>query len=511
MVIALISLSLANLCYLRIWDVLLHHPEREYLADTPFSPTDYFAVMAGVCLLALGLSLFIEAVWNNDNRWIRAGAMLVIFVVFLFPLDFVRRSSGAVFDAYSGKLRYLLVFGTSVGLFGSAVIFRRRFYSSLFWLLGVLSPYVAVNFAETIAHAVADPTPVIPRRFNEPAAAEEKSPANRVVWIIFDELDQSVLFERRPDGLKLPRLDAFLDGAVIATQAYPPAGMTLASVPAMLTGRLISGAEGKDDDELDVRYADENAWHDFRESGNIVTDALRGRNHVAVRGWYHPYDRIFPQSPNLEASSWGFPLFQAFRGSDLISSIAAQYKFLAFPNHSRAVCRDLYLQMHASALKDVANPKVDLVFLHYGIPHTPGIYDPKINALSSTFSLDLTSSYLANLALADRTLGELLDAVEFAGLGKRTSFIVTSDHWWRSSPWSKVKPDYRVPFFVRVPAGGAKLLVNVPICTTALRGVINDMLEGVVGDNAALAARLARENIGGPMRYANGYPEVTRR
>ena len=61
------------------------------------------------------------------------------------------------------------------------------------------------------------------------------------------------------------------------------------------------------------------------------------------------------------------------------------------------------------------------------------------------------------------------------------------------------------------PAGGAKLLVNVPICTTALRGVINDMLEGVVGDNAALAARLARENIGGPMRYANGYPEVTRR
>ena len=58
-----VAVSLANLCYLRIWDGLFYHPERDYLAATPYNPVDYFAALAGVFLLAALLYVVISVIW----------------------------------------------------------------------------------------------------------------------------------------------------------------------------------------------------------------------------------------------------------------------------------------------------------------------------------------------------------------------------------------------------------------------------------------------------------------
>lgn len=44
-------------------------------------------------------------------------------------------------------------------------------------------------------------------------------------------------------------------------------------------------------------------------------------------------------------------------------------------------------------------------------------------------------SYIDNLALADRTLAELLQRVAETGLADRTTVIVSSDHSWRIPMW----------------------------------------------------------------------------
>jgi len=497
---ALVAISLANLCYLRIWDVLLHHPEHNYLAATPHNPVDYIAAIIGEGLLAAGLYFVIQAAWQRDRRWLRAIAMLAVLVVFLLPLDFVRRSSGLTFEGVAGSNRYLLIIGVSAALLLAALVFRQRFYAVLFWLLAILSPYAAVNLAYAVVNVASPgkepPRAQLPGRAVEPGYVAK----NRVIWVIFDEWDQAALFDRRPAGVKLPVLDEFVKQSVMATQAFPPAGNTLLSLPALLTGRPVSAAEGRGDSELRLKYSGDNEWRDFRSSDNIIIEMLRAGKKVAVFGWYHPYGQILPASPNLTVRSWGFPSSQGFRCSNVVSAVAAQYGFLALPRYGRMMTRDPYAGMEAAALAAVADPSIDFVFLHYGIPHTPGIYDPAEHRLSAVLRPN-TAGYCNNLALVDRTMGELAAEVGKTGLSASTAFILTSDHWWRSSSWSERAPDYRVPLIIRAGNDGPAAAVATPLCTVNLPGLVTKMLDGTVSDTAGVVGWLEEKHGPLPVGY----------
>ncbi|MCX6927861.1 MAG: hypothetical protein NT154_32330 [Verrucomicrobia bacterium] len=58
---AFVAISLANLCYLRIWDLLLYNPKMGYLAVTPYNRFDYIAATIGAGLLAVVLYFVIQA------------------------------------------------------------------------------------------------------------------------------------------------------------------------------------------------------------------------------------------------------------------------------------------------------------------------------------------------------------------------------------------------------------------------------------------------------------------
>lgn len=503
-----VSLSLANLCYLRVWDLLLHNPQRNYLTSVPYGRTDYFAALIGVTLLAGCLYAMVSLVWHHKNRWLRIAAMLGVFVVFLFPLDFVRRSSGLAFEGFVGNERYIIVVGSIGVLIALAIIFRHKFYAVLFWLLAILSPYAAFNLGHALVY-IASPDEVYSPRILTPDGETTSSVSQqRLLWIIFDEWDQSMLFERRPPNVKLPVLDTLVKESVVATRAYAPAAMTLVSIPALLSGRLIAEAVATEDSRLSIRFANEAHWRNLRDQETIITDALRGFRPTAVFGWYHPYNRITPQDANLATRSFGFPGFEAIQGDGVWGSLVSQYAFLAVPIYGRMVCRDLYLQLHAEALSAVSNPKLKFMFLHYGIPHAPSIYDAQKRALSVVLRSE-TSGYAHNLELVDRTLGELLAALEKAGLRDSTSLILTSDHWWRTAPWVKSGQGYPVPLIIQAKAGGKVARVDAPLCTTMLRGLANAMLTGEVRDNQDVAVRLVQERTRGQIRYVNGIAEIS--
>ncbi|MCX6927860.1 MAG: sulfatase-like hydrolase/transferase [Verrucomicrobia bacterium] len=326
---------------------------------------------------------------------------------------------------------------------------------------------------------------------------------NRVIWIVFDEWDQAAIFDRRPAGVKLPVLDDFVKHSLVATQVFPPAGDTLLSLPALLIGRPVSAAEVRGDSELRLKYAGDNEWRDFRSSDNIIIEMLRAGKKVAVLGWFHPYGRILPASPNLTARSWGHCWYQGFRGSNVVSAVAAQYRFLAVPRDRSMTSRDNYAEMQAAALAAVADPSIDFILLHYGIPHTPGIYDPTEHRLSAMLRPN-TAGYYGNLALADRTLGELLISVAKAGLRVSTAFILTSDHWWRLAPWHEKEPDYRVPLVIRARNDGPAARVAAPLCTVNLPGLVSKMIEGAAFDNAGVVGWLEQKHGPVPVGYIKG-------
>jgi hypothetical protein len=90
-----------------------------------------------------------------------------------------------------------------------------------------------------------------------------------------------------------------------------------------------------------------------------------------------------------------------------------------------------YFQIRQRALLDIVDPRLDFVFVHMPAPHPFGLYD----RARRDFTLNPLLGYADNLALVDRTWGEMRRALEQAGLWDSTSIVVTADHGLRPDVW----------------------------------------------------------------------------
>src|SRR5262249_57955272 len=80
-------------------------------------------------------------------------------------------------------------------------------------------------------------------RWVDPAPPNRPAPSlGRVVWLVFEELDQRITFEARPAGLELPELDRLRRESLYANAARPPAVTSDVTMPALITGRPVVAA-----------------------------------------------------------------------------------------------------------------------------------------------------------------------------------------------------------------------------------------------------------------------------
>jgi hypothetical protein len=151
-----------------------------------------------------------------------------------------------------------------------------------------------------------------------------------------------------------------------------------------------------------------------------------------------------------------------------------------------------------------ADPKFDLVFLHFPLPHPPGIY----SRASGRLEVAGNNSYLDNLALTDKSFGAVRWAMEQAGVWQESVVIVSADHWWRTeeiwrsnADWTAEEertvdsrpPDHRVPFMLK-PAGISEPLVyDRPLNTVLTRRIVMAFLRREVASTKELAAWLEKQ------------------
>lgn len=83
----------------------------------------------------------------------------------------------------------------------------------------------------------------------------------------------------------------------------------------------------------------------------------------------------------------------------------------------------------ASSQKLIGDDSIGFVFIHLPVPHPGGFYNRQTGAFS------VPGSFLDNLALADRALGQLLEWIEESSTARETTVIVSSDHSWRVGLW----------------------------------------------------------------------------
>ena len=126
-------------------------------------------------------------------------------------------------------------------------------------------------------------------------------PERRIVWLIFDEMDERLTFVDRDPGLRLPELDRFRAASFSADDARS-GRVTLVSLPSLLAGKQVTSARALAPDDLLVTYSSGGTAHSENEP-NLFSRAREAGFDSALAGSVHPYGRMFNVA-SASASGW---------------------------------------------------------------------------------------------------------------------------------------------------------------------------------------------------------------
>ncbi|HST53114.1 MAG TPA: sulfatase-like hydrolase/transferase [Pyrinomonadaceae bacterium] len=529
----LVALSLANLFFFNAW--------REALSPQAFFYFYYWKQYPGYAILAalvfnvlLLASLFFACfyaarrfVGRRFEKFVRAGFLLV----FLLALNGIR----AQFDRLSvrglrislGKpgLVAICLIMLTLAVFVVARYGLVRMSRAVASMLLVVSPFGLVGMGQAAWIAYKYGVPAERERPQAPALEVGADARPRVLWVIFDEMDERMAFAERPASLSLPEFDRLRSESLFATNAFPPAGHTSQSLPALLTGQLISAVKPVGPDELMLTIPARQATVGWSRQPDIFSDARAAGFNTALAGWYHPYCRVI--GDRLTSCRWepASQLALPDRLSvwkNIVRQQIGLFASIPFAGdlHSRLSRTEVedygaahladYRALLPEAESVAANREFGLTFVHLPVPHPPYIYERAKGELKDAAG----GSYLDNLALADRTLGELRRAMEQAGSWETTTVVVSSDHWMRSDYW-RVRPfwtaldsetfdervEHRVPFIVKLAGQKSGTTYDAPFNTVLTRDLIMEVLGGRIRDPGELAAWLDAHRTFGESPY----------
>jgi hypothetical protein len=529
----LIAFSLANLCLFNAWREVLSPEVFAHLYFWKQSPA-----LPALAALALNVSLLMVLFFTGYRLAMRFGgvttraaARVVFLLLFLRALNGVRLQFEGLgtrelrllfgrvgFFAIELSLFALLVF--AVARYGLGRVARGAALAAL-----ILSPFGLVGLAQATWLTVKYGRPVWSERPPAPRIESGASGRPRVLWLIFDEMGERPTFEGRPAGLSLPELDRLRGESLFASNAFPPAGHTSQSIPALLTGRLVSAVRPSGPGELSVTLAGTNAPVGWDTLPDVFSSARAGGSDTALVGWYHPYCRVIGDRLTFcrwEAASQRIDSSKLSLINNLLRQELGLLKLfpsagrLADAGHSGLERRGLeafkaghladYRELLSTAEGVASDKSFGLTLIHLPVPHPPGVF----NRSRGAFDTSGNGSYLDNLALADRTLGLLRSKMEGAGLWEKTTVVLSSDHWWRTDYWNNRpfwspgdealwggRVDRRVPFLVKLAGEKTATTYEAPFNTVLTHDLILDVLSRKVATHTDLAAWLdAHRTIG---------------
>jgi len=514
---AAISLSLANICFVKVWGKALSGAGA-YFNEFPVA---YAGIMGDVLLLATVFFVAITLVRRSRRAWLMKGARLVFFLAVLTALNGIAQLtltlSAINFSLMLGRnAAYFAGVGLTACLMLVAIRARDRVIRFAPRVVLALLPFVLITFAQA-TWKLTNNIGVV-RAETRPAAAASvarRKPATRVLWIIFDELDQRMSFNERPRSIELPELDRFRQQSVYADNAYPPAPLTYMSLPALITGRLVEKVTPVRADELMVKFAGEPKAVGWSTQPNVFSAARSSGFNSGLAGWCHPYCEVIGGSlakcdevKEKSGDEISLPASMFSQAEGLISTIPLVQQAaipviqrVEFANQivttgERRKYTVRYNRVLESALKAAVDPDLDLVFVHSPAPHPPGIYD----RVKNDFSLASRNGYIDNLELVDRTVGDLRRAMERAGIWDNTTVVISADHWWRTEMWSRGpfwtsedqsvsqrKMDHRIPFLLKLAGQHEQLTYSPAFNTVVTHDLVLALMRGEVTSPHAVA------------------------
>jgi hypothetical protein len=477
-----VSLSLATLWFIGVWSDLLPFL---YLSDRfPIGALPCWNDFAAVLLNVAGLAAIFTVAGTVARRgapWLRKAAGLALIASLAVPANALRmhfRTWPEVWYEGLGPTAGPLVLG-AIGLAGLIVVlrWRERVVSGVLAALTIMFPLVLVTAAQGVwaiaqaggrmqcgsATGLADPIPGAATR--------------RVLWVVYDELDFATPFEKRPAGLRLPNFDQLVAESLSATAAAPPGASTERSMPSFLSGARVLDATLVGRNQLMLQFEGRAARTTWTSADTLLPKVRALGTNAGIAGFFLPYCALVGDSVTACSAE---PCVTCGRltgvfGSTFSDSLWYQVAELA-PRYGPRRHLGAYQATQKSALALAADPSIGFALFHLPVPHAPTIYDQR----RGDFAIGRVAGdgYLQNLALADRSLGEIRRAVADAGLSDRTTVIVFGDHGRRDPPGSQQVADPRVPFIVKLPGESRGVQVNSPVEVIRVHDLTLEVLAG---------------------------------
>ena len=450
--------------------------------------SDAWAALLAFALIWAGLWGVLALGRRLPSREGRDG--LCVAALLLLLLDVVTLHGNALTERrYTHDLLALWNAVGSVGHIGVGVALllalalaariRRPIARSAWVVLAVFGVFGATTAAQLAFAGLTGTEVAADAAHDRPAAAAQEA-RPRVVWLLFDELDQRAVFD---DGLGgLPHLAALAARGVRVDHALPAGQHTLDSVPDLWTGIDFTSAEAVGPAKLRLRRRDLGATDGGVKDGGVpdggvtdvgvpdggvtdggvtdwgatptfASDVNAAGGHVALAGWYHPYCDLFAAdatrcrfvTAGVVHSRAGLPF--AARVIDDLASVAP------WSWRQRAIAANVALSGFARAW--AVDPSVDVAYIHLPLPHEPFTWDAEAGA--PVLWRSFFGGYEANLQWVDAIVGDVDAALAASPLAGRTTIVISADHGWRSAPALAGRPvDTRVAWVVVPPRGPAQ-------------------------------------------------------
>jgi Sulfatase len=491
----LACLSLSTLCFSQARSEMLFRPGWDFYNRAPLrAPALAAFVLNIVALTAVGF-LSVQGIRRVRRPAWRRLAAVATAAMLLISLNFARITHEAVSR-----------WTDFIGRPGLLALVALTLVASLSWpqpalrvmrgLALVVSPLAVVTLGLTLwmfLELAAGPE----WRWVDPAPLKRTAPSlRRVVWIVFEELDQRITFEARPVGLELPELDRLRRESVYADAARPPAGTTDVTIPALITGRPVIAVAPMNPRDLELTFKDGKTAQ-WSAQPNVFSRARTLGYDTALIGSHLPYPRVLGTS--LGVAHWRPSIaYEEARGDTLGQAFWNQWASLAPPANRRRLFSQRVAELVDLAVRTAIDDRFGLVLLHLPIPQPPGIYDRSTERLTAWNFNGEVAGYFDNLALADRLVGELRRWLDRARLGDLTWIVVSSSRSWHASKQYDGRIDDRVPFLVRSPDGGRERHVDVAFNTLVTHDLLLAILRGSIKDTSDVADWLARRAVASP-------------
>jgi hypothetical protein len=489
-----IGFSLATLWFVGVWSDLLaflYVSDRYPVGALPCW-NDYAAVVLDVCVLGIVFTLLTRLFRGVPSR-VRAAAEWIFLASLIVPLNAIRNHFSTPVERLFAAMPPAGARVAAALLIACAALVVIRKRAAVVRVVGacllIVFPLVPVTFAQAAWAILRAGSGVRCGSAGAELPRLTARPPVRVLWIVYDELAEAAAFDGRPAGLALPALDRLRRESLFATNAVPPADRTERSMPSFITGAIVEDAAlvGRNELQLTIRgRADPLRWT-ARDTVFARARAL-GVNSAAA-GFFLPYCALIGEA--LTACAWQpcvtcGRLVGAF-GSSVWESMRNQVSELG-PRYGRRRHLEAYRALQAASIELAGDPAIGLGLLHIPVPHDPPIYDRARGELS--LSVAPGHGYFDNLALADRSLGELRRAMERSGTWDGTTVLLFGDHGRRTFDEGVSIADPRVPFIAKLAGRREPLAYSHPFNVVLVHDLTLELLAGRIESAGQLAAWL---------------------